>query len=433
MAKLFLLAFLLWPQSGPPAETNSLANSAIAIQALQTWYQPDTGLWRTTNWWNAANAVTVLVRYSQLSGSPEYKPVIANTFERNRGKQFLNEYYDDEGWWALAWADAYVMSHEQHYLDMAETIFADMETGWDDTCGGGIWWRKDKRYKNAIANELFLFTAAKLSGVVSDPRRKAKYLEWAKREWRWFAASGMINADHLVNDGLDSACHNNRRTTWTYNQGVILGGLALLSKQTGDANLLERAQSIATAAIGKLTDQDGILHDSCEPKCGADGVQFKGIFVRDLAVLNAAAPEARFQEFFERNAKSIWRNGDARHRFGVVWSGPSDPKTAATQVSALDALLAAVTGNIAPNPDAVEEFRVVTNSYSAEYGRFAGGVINILTKSGTNQYHGSLFEFFRNNDLNANTWGANLGDSAPSQSVRRRLWRTHPQEQDVRR
>jgi hypothetical protein len=68
------------------------------------------------------------------------------------------------------------------------------------------------------------------------------------------------------------------------------------------------------------------------------------------------------------------------------------------------------TGNIAPNPDAVEEFRVITNSYSAEYGRFAGGVINILTKSGTNQFHGSLFEFFRNNDLNAYPW---VGVAAP--------------------
>jgi len=68
------------------------------------------------------------------------------------------------------------------------------------------------------------------------------------------------------------------------------------------------------------------------------------------------------------------------------------------------------TGNIAPNPDAVEEFQVVTNSYSAEYGRFAGGVINILTKSGTNNFHGSLFEFFRNNDLNAYPW---VGVSAP--------------------
>jgi hypothetical protein len=64
------------------------------------------------------------------------------------------------------------------------------------------------------------------------------------------------------------------------------------------------------------------------------------------------------------------------------------------------------TGNIAPNPDAVEEFRVITNNYDAEFVRFAGGVINILTKSGTNDIHGSLFEFLRNTDLNANTWGA---------------------------
>jgi len=66
------------------------------------------------------------------------------------------------------------------------------------------------------------------------------------------------------------------------------------------------------------------------------------------------------------------------------------------------------TGNIAPNPDAVEEFRVITNSYSAEFGRFASGVINIITKSGTNQFHGSLFEYLRNNDLNANTYGSIL-------------------------
>ena len=64
------------------------------------------------------------------------------------------------------------------------------------------------------------------------------------------------------------------------------------------------------------------------------------------------------------------------------------------------------TGNIAPNPDAVEEFRVVTNNYSAEYGRFAGGMINIITRSGTNEFHGSLFEFLRNNALNAYDWGA---------------------------
>lgn len=66
------------------------------------------------------------------------------------------------------------------------------------------------------------------------------------------------------------------------------------------------------------------------------------------------------------------------------------------------------TGNILPNPDAIQEFRVQTNSYNAEYGRFASGVINVLTKSGTNQFHGSVFEFVRNTVFNANDWGSTL-------------------------
>jgi carboxypeptidase family protein len=66
------------------------------------------------------------------------------------------------------------------------------------------------------------------------------------------------------------------------------------------------------------------------------------------------------------------------------------------------------TGNILPNPDAVQEFRVQTNNYSAEYGRFASGVINVLTKSGSNQFHGSVFEFVRNTVFNASDWGSTL-------------------------
>lgn len=58
-------------------------------------------------------------------------------------------------------------------------------------------------------------------------------------------------------------------------------------------------------------------------------------------------------------------------------------------------------GNEAPNPDAVEEFRLITSNFNAEFGRSSGAVVNVVTRSGTNQYHGSLFEFLRNNDLNA--------------------------------
>jgi Carboxypeptidase regulatory-like domain len=56
---------------------------------------------------------------------------------------------------------------------------------------------------------------------------------------------------------------------------------------------------------------------------------------------------------------------------------------------------------IEPSPDSIEEFRVITNSFDAEYGRNSGAVVNVVTKSGTNELHGSVYEFFRNDVLNA--------------------------------
>ena len=56
---------------------------------------------------------------------------------------------------------------------------------------------------------------------------------------------------------------------------------------------------------------------------------------------------------------------------------------------------------IIPNLDAVAEFRVLTNNYDAEYGNFTGGVVNVVTKSGTSEFHGSAFEFLRNTSLDA--------------------------------
>ena len=59
---------------------------------------------------------------------------------------------------------------------------------------------------------------------------------------------------------------------------------------------------------------------------------------------------------------------------------------------------------VKPSEDALQEFRVDTNSYAAEVGRTAGGVVNLITKSGTNTFHGSLFEFFRNEHLDAKNY-----------------------------
>ena len=56
---------------------------------------------------------------------------------------------------------------------------------------------------------------------------------------------------------------------------------------------------------------------------------------------------------------------------------------------------------IQPSPDAIEEFRVLTNTFDAEYGRNSGAVVNVVTKSGSNDWHGSAYEYFRNKNLNA--------------------------------
>lgn len=57
--------------------------------------------------------------------------------------------------------------------------------------------------------------------------------------------------------------------------------------------------------------------------------------------------------------------------------------------------------SIIPSLDSIQEFRILTNTFDAEYGRFAGGIVNVLTKTGTNSLHGSLYEFLRNEKLNA--------------------------------
>ena len=65
---------------------------------------------------------------------------------------------------------------------------------------------------------------------------------------------------------------------------------------------------------------------------------------------------------------------------------------------------------IIPNLDSIAEFRILTNNFDAEYGEFSGGQISVVTKSGTNAFHGDLFEFLRNTDLDAkNFFSPNRG------------------------
>lgn len=187
LAKASLLG-LSWAATD---RATSIDRAVTAIEALQTFYDEAYGLWETTGWWNSGNCLTVLGDFLYLgvdsADDLALEDVFANTFTRaqqatqtatktlvkgssrrlfesryaaspvvgesglaSRGfSGFINNYYDDEGWWALAWVRAFDVTGNTEYLDMAESIFADMQGGVNGTCGGGIWWSKDRRYKNA--------------------------------------------------------------------------------------------------------------------------------------------------------------------------------------------------------------------------------------------------------------------------------------------
>jgi predicted alpha-1,6-mannanase (GH76 family) len=324
------------------------AMAGAGVGALQRWYSPRSGLWRSTGWWNAANALTAVTRYTRVAGDRAYLGVIERTFARagRRHAGFVNDYFDDNGWWALAWVDAYDLTGDGRYLDAARSIFAHNLGGWDGTCGGGLWWNTRRRYKNAVTNELFLTLAARLHQRVPGDR---EYLDWALRSWHWLDASGMIGPGGLVYDGLSEACASNHGTTWTYNQGVILGGLAALRDITGDDGYRRRAEAIADATLATLAGPAGILAEPCEPaNCDGDQTQFKGIFVRYLADLWQCGAQPGYAAFITANADALWDKArNSAGQFGLRWAGPFDQADASRQSSAVEALTAAaaVTGS----------------------------------------------------------------------------------------
>ena len=320
------------------------ARAAAAARALQRWYVPRTGLWTSTGWWNAANALTAVIRYAQHTGDGGHARVVTTTFRRARRghPDFVNMFFDDNGWWGLAWVAAYDLTGESRYLDAARTIFARNLAGWDGVCGGGLWWNTERTYKNAITNELFITLAARLHQRTPDDR---DYLSWALRGWQWLTARALIGPNGLVNDGLTANCANNGGTAWTYNQGVILGGLAALYDSTGDRAYLAHGEYIADAALSGLTSADGILTEPCEATadgCNGDGTQFKGIFARHLHEFYQRSGKPAYREFLLANADAVWdRARNSRDQLGLRWGGPFDRADASRQSSALEVLTAA--------------------------------------------------------------------------------------------
>ncbi|MGC9665860.1 glycoside hydrolase family 76 protein [Planosporangium sp. 12N6] len=309
----------------------------LATARLLRYFRPRDGRWTTPTGeaWQPALAIEAVVDAYERTRDAAYLAVISTSFTRYRGRR--SRFYDDDGWYLNTWLRAYDVTGDRGYLAEAEALFTEVTGGWDDVCGGGLWWNTDRGYKNAITNELFLLAAARLHRRAPNGTGPGSYLDWASRAWAWFDASGMINASHRVNDGLDRNCANNGGNTWTYNQGVILGGLVELWRVTGDDGYLVRARQIADATVAATGSTGSVLAEPGESRMtGADGHVFKGIFVRNLARLYAADPASRpsYRAFLAANADTLWLEGRTwRNGFGLSWGRPAAGVNAATQTA----------------------------------------------------------------------------------------------------
>ena len=100
---------------------------------------------------------------------------------------------------------------------------------------------------------------------------------------------------------------------------------------------------------------------------------------------------------------------------GLTTSGSGRPNVNGNREQGNDFVLDGQSNNMfqnntvgyAPGVEAIQEFNEITLNAPAEFGSFMGGIISVTIKSGGNQFHGSAFEFFRNNVLNANDWASN--------------------------
>ncbi len=335
-------------------------HDAAAADALMYSYDPNTAYW-PSSWWNSAVALATVIDYMRQTGDTRYEWIVDRTFEVDKvpfpagarssdaiDGDFISRATDDSEWWALAWLDAYDLTHDAKYLNEAVTIGTYVNGLWDtSTCGGGVWWDRERTYKNSVTNALYVRMTAELHNRIPGD---TTWLGRATTAWNWFTDSGLINSSGLVNDGLTGSCANNGQTVWSYNQGLAIGAGVEIWRATGDAGALSTARRLADAAVAAPSlVSGGVLTESCDvptADCDDNGKQFKGVFMRYLQDLDSATGNA-YGAFAQAQADTVWNNDrDSLDRLGERWAGGGtsahpNVRDWRTQASGLSALLAA--------------------------------------------------------------------------------------------
>lgn len=315
-----------------PASYNWLAIADSAQLSLNYFWSSQGKYFLSTNagsdwaqYWPNAHGLDVLTDSYLRNAVPAIKlrmdDLLTGVRAKNGGS-WLNYYYDDMEWMALACLRAFQATNDARYKSITDTLWTDIKNGWSTDQGGGIWWRKDNPSKNTPSNMPAAILAARLYALSGKPED----LQWAKQLYDWQKSVLYEAGSGLVYDNIDKNGVKNTSWKFTYNQGTFLGAALELYKATNNAGYLNDALKAADYTLqgGQLTS-GGLLKN----EGSGDGGLFKGVFVRYFTRLIiegglSSTVKNNYIGFLKTNAESLWSKGTNKNQvfFGSAWDTP---------------------------------------------------------------------------------------------------------------
>jgi predicted alpha-1,6-mannanase (GH76 family) len=310
-------------------EMHRRADTALSTLMLNFW--PTISANTTTFDWMYAHYWDALIDAAQRRGKNAYAGTVSMFYELQAKRGWLDDYYDDENWIALALLHTYSVTGDTLYLDQAKTVFADIMKGWDVTCcgahPGGIWWHKPNDSKVTAINAGAVISAARLYQYTND----TTYLDFAKKTYAYWSTYMVDSSSGHVYDGISTAGVINTTWSFTYNEGLFIGAIVALHDVTGDMSQLPLAHKVAGYMMSKEIENVALGTILSDGKCGGDGEMFKGIGARYLEQLYAIDPtHIEYRDLLDRSAIAAWTlaRDPASGDISCDWQGPFDSMTA---------------------------------------------------------------------------------------------------------
>src|SRR5262252_4913425 len=202
----------------------------------------------------------------------------------------------------------------------------------------------------------------------------------------------------------------------TYTLEISAPGFQTLKRESIELRVADKLNLPLQLAVGQVSQEVTVVGQEVIETGSADrGLTFDPVKTQELPLngrqtymLLALTPGVIFtQEVFGPTGFSGTRGWDVNNSYRIngARAGQNLFLLNGAPISTRDG-----TWELAPNVEAVQEFKVQTNTYDAAYGRFGGGVVNTTLKSGSNDWHGNVFEYWRNRILDANSFQSNAAN-----------------------